>query len=189
MEMRRHHGPLVVTIGNQFPDGPKLGAEIGVWDGKLSEVLLRSFPDLHLYMIDPWELLSYNATMPGTKEQYIAARNTAEERTRFAENRRTILQAFSPQVIRTISRRDFDFVFIDGGHLYEEVHPDIAGNDDGPGWWEMVRPGGLFSGHDYNGKGDRRRGWGVKRAVDEWAEKVGQQVQTPGGLVWWMKKT
>jgi len=39
--------------------------------------------------------------------------------------------------------------------------------------------------HYYNGMGDKRRGWGVKRAVDERFE---DSVNIANGLVWWVEK-
>lgn len=50
-----------------------------------------------------------------------------------------------------------DMVFIDGDHRYKEVVKDIKKA------YELLKPGGLISGHDYN-----HPDWpGVKRAVDE----------------------
>ena len=49
-----------------------------------------------------------------------------------------------------------DFVFIDAGHMYEEVKEDISL------WLPKVKPGGVISGHDYSNK------WpGVAAAVNE----------------------
>lgn len=166
-----------------------LGAEIGVWDGKLSEVLFRSFPNLSLIMVDPWELHGGdNPTMPGTEQQYIDAKATAKSRTEQWDARRIIIQGFSPACIEKVAESTaaiaigIDFVFIDGDHMYDGVKADIMG------WWNLLKPGAVLSGHDYDGKGDRRHGWGVKRAVDEWASIHNLEVHTPGGLVWWMIK-
>lgn len=52
---------------------------------------------------------------------------------------------------------DFDFIFLDAMHTYEDVKADIAR------WWPRVRPGGVMAFHDYS-HGDFP---GVKQAVDE----------------------
>jgi len=72
-----------------------------------------------------------------------------------------------------------DFVFIDANHMYEPVKEDIEA------WYPLIRKDGIISGHDYNGMGDKRRGWGVKRAVDE---RFGNNVNVLPGLVWWADK-
>jgi predicted O-methyltransferase YrrM len=55
-----------------------------------------------------------------------------------------------------------DMVFIDGDHRYETVVRDIKKA------LELVRPGGIISGHDYD-----HPGWpGVKKAVDEFFGEV-----------------
>ena len=186
--MRRHHGPVCeMIIQNLGKDAHMVGAEIGVWDGKLSRVLLNAFPNLTLIMIDPWELHGgNNPTMPGTEDQYKEAKGTAASRTEQWKDRRIIRQGFSPDCISdltaAIKLAQLDWVFIDGDHMYDGVRADILG------WWPLIRPGGILSGHDYDGKGDRRHGWGVKRAADEFAAEHGMEVHTPGGLVWWCKK-
>jgi hypothetical protein len=168
-------------------DAQMVGAEIGVWDGKLSETLFKTFPNLTLIMIDPWELHGGdNPTMPGTKDQYEGARNAAASRTEQWKDRRIVRQGFSPDVISdlvpAIRLSRLDWAFIDGDHMYDGVAADIQG------WWPLIRRGGVLSGHDYAGKGDRRHGWGVQRAVDEFARANELEVHLPGGLVWWIKK-
>jgi predicted O-methyltransferase YrrM len=52
---------------------------------------------------------------------------------------------------------DFDVVFIDGCHQYNEVRDDIHR------WWQKIRPGGLLVNHDYH-----HPDWpGVTQALDE----------------------
>lgn len=68
----------------------------------------------------------------------------------------------------------FDMVFLDAMHTYEDVKADIAR------WYPRVRPGGLMVFHDY-GHGDFP---GVKQAVDE---LFGPQQNTVGTLAWMVK--
>lgn len=54
-------------------------------------------------------------------------------------------------------RSNFDFIFIDGDHRYEEVKHDIIES------LPLLKVGGTLAGHDYN-----QKDWpGVTRAVDE----------------------
>lgn len=61
----------------------------------------------------------------------------------------------------------FDFVYIDGCHLYESVAADLAA------WRGLVSPDGIIAGHDYDPGHP-----GVVRAVDEFAARFGLTVYT-----------
>lgn len=56
-----------------------------------------------------------------------------------------------------LAGRDFDMIFIDAMHTYEEVRADIHR------WWPRVKHGGIFVMHDY-GHADFP---GVQQAADE----------------------
>jgi predicted O-methyltransferase YrrM len=66
----------------------------------------------------------------------------------------------------------FDFVFLDAMHTYEDVKSDIER------WWPRVRNGGTMAFHDY-GHHDFP---GVKQAVDERFGPLSQVVITLGWL-------
>ena len=53
----------------------------------------------------------------------------------------------------------FDFVFIDGGHKYEECYNDAIV------WYKQLKPGGIMAFHDYESKIQVLES--VKRAVDD----------------------
>jgi hypothetical protein len=61
-----------------------------------------------------------------------------------------------------------DWVYIDADHHYDSVKADLWA------WFPKVRPGGILAGHDYTNE----FGWGVKRAVDEFANVLGYFVNT-----------
>lgn len=66
-----------------------------------------------------------------------------------------------------------DLIYIDGAHDYEAVTADLVA------WWRHLKPGGIFSGHDFETKADDGF-WGpieVERAVTEWAGKKGLPIQ------------
>ena len=183
--MRRHAKSLVRVLTLQLGrENVRFGAEIGVWRGELSADLLRSFPDLYLFMIDLWEPI-VDSSMHD-KDNSIAAMHeameAAHENTAFAADRRQLWKGASTVEAAGFSDRAFDFVFLDADHFYESTRPDLHA------WWPKVRDGGIMAGHDYNGVGDRRKGWGVKRAVDEFFGQFGLEVHVESGLVWWARK-
>jgi len=177
--MKRHAKSLVNLLKNHFGTlRPIVGAEIGVWRGELSVDLLSSLHNLTLWMIDPWEkLLEGTPTMPKQFEEVVAARWQAIKSTQFSK--RVVLIEESVKAAAQIKHTRFEFVFIDGNHMYESVRDDITA------WAPLVKQNGIICGHDYNGIGDRRCGWGVKRAVDE---AFGDRVQVLLGNVWWVVK-
>lgn len=146
------------------PLNPKLGVEVGVHRGALSETLLKAFPDMRLLMIDPylphWQYPD--------QEQF---RREAYQRTK---NLNAVYLYLSSIDAAAKVNGDFDFVFLDADHAYESVRDDLVA------WWPHVRTGGLFCGHDYL-KDDIP---GVTRAVDEWALESGAQVFANDGNIW-----
>ena len=179
--MKRHAKSLITLLTDHFGKVKRItGAEIGVWRGELSECLLTQIPRLTLYMVDPWESLDVvNPTMRKHLDEVIAAREEAESRT--CMRRRVVYQMTSLQAASDFTRlkKQVHFAFIDACHMYESVR------DDNAAWFPLVKPNGIICGHDYNGVGDRRCGWGVKRAVDE---AFGDMVQALPGNVWWVVK-
>lgn len=142
----------------RLPDGPVVGAEIGVWRGYMSYALLCR-PDLILFMVDSW------LGIEGFGEQYSPrvqdeCKANALEITKYAGARRQVLHQDSKDAARGMKDKSLDFVFIDADHSYNGCKSDI-------GYWKSkVKDGGLIGGHDY---ANPRFPFGeeVKKAVDE----------------------
>ncbi len=161
---------------------PMLGAEVGVWEGGLSETLLRSFRTLTLRMVDRYILYLPGGTGTLSKVKTQAEMHTAMvkalDRTEFAAHRRILMVGKSDYIGRIQPEGILDFVFIDADHSREAVYRDLDA------WLPVVRKGGLVSGHDYGG----RRQPGVARAVDEFAERWGIEVRVAAEKIWWFVK-
>ena len=143
---------------------PIVGAEVGVFRGNTSEVLLSEFPELSLWMVDPWAPFEGESRFDKSRQpDFDESMDAALFWTEFAKRRRYVLRQASPEAAERFCEGSLDFVFIDGNHLYEHVVADIAA------WWPKLRQGGLLTGHDYAVYGDATGKWGVKRAVDEFA--------------------
>lgn len=131
------------------------GAEIGVYDGRYSEILCQTIPNLELLAVD-----SYSGRHKITID-------TA--RARLEPFKATLVTKSSMEVVKDIPDESLDFVFIDADHTYEYVRDDIRE------WSNKVRPGGIVSGHDYyvTRLGNR----GVVDAVDEYVKERGYELK------------
>ncbi len=80
---------------------------------------------------------------------------------------------FSHEAAQHVPDGTLDFIFIDANHDYEYVKQDLEV------WAPKVRPGGIFSGHDY-------RWEGVSRAVQEYSEthSIDAYITPPTSDIW-----
>ncbi len=175
------------------------GVEIGVHRGELSAALLRTFPQLFMIMVDPWESYPlehpYRVSGDGcaklTERQQAENQLAAFKATEFAESRRKIHATTSVKAATLFSTLHdtldsgfdgrFDFVFVDGDHTLEAVQSDIAA------WWPLVKPGGLLAGHDIDHPRDARGLWGVRRAVEQHQDATGVPVNVRWSCWWFVK--
>lgn len=141
---------LHVTVGDRCPHvcgsntredlcqlfaklGYKIGAEIGVLRGLMSECICLSNPTVHLICVDPWST-SYSRRANG---YYQRTQN------RLAKYDVEFKRITSAEAAPTVPDRSLDFVYIDALHDYDNVALDLRL------WSQKVRVGGIVSGHDY----------------------------------------
>ena len=136
---------------------------------------------MYLVMVDPY--LPYEDKL-GRKpvDDIMDAMKEAVAETTFAADRRRFLLMSSLQSAVFFRDGFFDFVYIDADHSEEAVTSDFGL------WCPKVREGGLLGGHDYNGVGDKKGRFGVKKAVDKATEVKGLEVHTTHQNVWYIKK-
>ena len=127
------------------------GAEVGVWDGRMSEQLLRELDNLILVCVDRWEppgeddsyYHSGSTIARSEKEAYNKAYQLYKNRTKYFSDR--IIELIFDSVFASYNIEDeiLDFAFLDGDHSYEGVTRDIKA------WLPKVKIGGYIGGHDY----------------------------------------
>ena len=184
--MRKHARSLVQILTQHFGVGNvRFGAEVGVWRGELSADLLRTFPELCLVMVDLWKPFGDSAmhNKDNNASAMLEALEDAKRNTSFAKGRSIIVHCLSEGAATDWEDEEMNFVFVDADHFYESVRADLHA------WWSKVQSNGIMAGHDYNGMGDRRKGWGVKRAVDEFFGAMGITVHVEPGRIWWVSKS
>jgi len=150
-----------------------IGAEIGVHKGGFSAQILRTVSPKELHLVDPWKYEEsdlykkalYGGKARGGQSEMDARCNAVCAR--FDSNVRAgqvvIHRGDSSSVLSGFPNDYFDWIYIDGNHLYEYVKQDLEMS------FHKVKPGGLITGDDY-----AYAGWwqgGVKRAVDEFIEE------------------
>lgn len=163
--------------------------EVGTAEGRLAEWLLSRRCDVHLIVVDNWQLPSrqperYRATgdvNTQISDGRMAARPELVRRKLavFGERVRVIQL---PSVDAANSMRDESqaVVFIDADHSREAVTEDIAA------WWPKVKPGGWLGGHDYANPDPRFR-FGVTAAVDEFVVERRLELELDDNLTWWIR--
>ena len=150
-----------------------IGAEIGVHTGEFSAVMLTRLAPQELHLIDPWRHETaalykkawYGGQARGgqaemdARYQAVCARFASE----IQAGRVIIHRECSAPALRQCAAAQFDWIYIDGNHLYEFVKQDLELA------FQKVKPGGFICGDDYTS-----RGWwrgGVKKAVDEFVQE------------------
>ena len=161
---------LLEYCNNKYPNG--IVVEIGVASGCFTKQILASYPLLSkLYMIDSWQYQK-----EGYEDSCNLPQETQDERYNqilkdFTYEPRAIpVRAWSLDAVNNFENQTIDFLYLDANHSYEACIQDLTA------WYPKVKKGGIFAGHDYmEGNG---RGHGVKKAVDEFAEKHGLKINT-----------
>jgi predicted O-methyltransferase YrrM len=91
-------------------------------------------------------------------------------------DRFVLIRDFSDNVVDRFKDGEFDFIFIDGLHTYEQLTKDCHN------YYSKVKDGGIFSGHDYETIP------GVHQAVLEFAPTKTDKVLTTECDVWYWYK-
>jgi hypothetical protein len=150
-------------------------AEIGVWEGDYSALILDKNPS-ELHLIDPWIHQDYPVEDKKDLRIYCCKQEEMER----VYNRVVERLSHDPRVkihrkfsIETkFPKKYFDWVYIDGNHSYENVLEDL---------WHylpLMKSGGLLCGDDYAElQSDPHANGGPERAVKEFIEATGYKVE------------
>lgn len=161
--------------------GFKVGAEVGVCDGRFSQELCKTIPGLKIYCIDAWKAYSDNS-QDGSQQQLNKSLRVALERLK--NFNATIIMKWSLDAVKDVNEM-LDFVYIDCNHKFDYAMEDIIA------WSRKVRKGGIVSGHDYLNIKD----FGVIPAVDIYTKIHGYKLNVTGSIMdgrnfspsWWFQ--
>ena len=132
-----------------------VGAEIGVYKGEATNIILEKANVSKLYCIDNFSC----ANGRNIKELFKIYTHKHAQKITLLEG-----DSCSEPTLSRITEA-LDFVYIDAGHTYEKCKTDIES------YSHLLKENGVLMGHDY----DRD---GVKQAVDEYAANNGLMVET-----------
>jgi len=150
---------------------PKGGrcAEIGVWEGDFSAEIYNITKPRELVLIDPWDLLAEQTDMHHHSQHSQAEMMRAKYDQIMSTLGRipncVVRKGFSVEVLESYPDGYFDWVYLDGNHLYDYVLQDILVAK------RKVRPGGIIAGDDLYWKNDGRMH--VREAVREAMRQFG----------------
>ena len=149
-----------------------VGVEIGTAGGHNALTLLSCLDIKKLYCVDPFaEFWNDEWVIRSNKDTGQMARNTLKK----FKDKVIFVKEFSEKAIGHIPS-DLDFVYIDGGHEYEQVKKDIDL------YYSKVRAGGVMGGHDFGGF------VGVVKAVQEFADRYDYNIFLGRDGDWWIIK-
>jgi len=144
-------------------DGYSSFAEIGVYQGDFSELVLSIINPSWLVLIDPYKE-SNNEYKNGLKVAYsnqedykIVVRKFSRQ---ISKGGVSIYSLNSEYAVQLFPDLYFDFVYHDASHLYEDVIRDLVQ------WERKVKVNGLICGHDYI----KHEDFGVIEAVDKFCD-------------------
>ncbi len=171
-------GKALVAVGDPQPKV----AEVGVAVGELSAYLLKNYPTLHLWMVDPWQYMPEYMQWLGlrsksrlsSQEAWDNVYAAAVKTTAFAADRRTILRMKSVEGAQRIPDNSLSFVLIDAEHTRPAVLADCQA------LWPKLRAGGCLAGDDLCIAR-------VKYAAVDWGKERGLEMEQ-SGKIWWFWK-
>ena len=143
-------------------------AEIGVFWGVFSRLILKMVQPKKLHLIDPWR---YQDDPLFARSNYGSGRGKSQDNMDMIYQR--IVKKFGQQPNVQIHRSPslecvesfpdnyFDWIYVDGDHRYEGVRKDLEM------YYSKVKPGGFVAGDDYARKKTNWTQDGVTRAVDD----------------------
>lgn len=162
--------PMIKFIKKHFNSDEALtGVEIGVLHGHNACNILSHLTILKIFLIDPYANGSYTKDSRENKVYSMAQKNISRYK-----DKTVLIRKYSDDAADDIPL--VDFIYIDGDHSEKAVKSDIKL------YWNKVKPGGVFGGHDFH-----FRNMGVINAVLDFVKNNNLNLNVEG-YDWWVVK-
>lgn len=155
---------------NYYLQPGMVGAELGIFAGQFSEILLRTNPaclylvDIFIGKIGAGDRNGYNKTYRNMEIVYDILCEQYKH-----DKRVKLIKSTTAEFLTQLATNSLDFVYIDADHTYPAVMSDLHHS------LRVVKSNGFIMGHDYvSGPGYEQ--YGVIQAVDEFCAKHGFQI-------------
>lgn len=135
---RTQFGQLLIHLGLTGD-----AVEIGVAEGRHSEVLIRQLAITKLYMIDAWDHLNQSGDGGYPQSWHDNNLKESHERVESFKEKAVFLKGLSRQMIREIPDDSLVLAYIDGDHSYQGCLNDLTDI------YQKVKTGGVIALHDY----------------------------------------
>ena len=135
-----------------------VGAEIGVFEGQFSKIILDTIKPKEFYLVDLFEGEMCSGDKNGENIKYIDLEKSYNNLTKLYSTNSAIkfFKGKSEIFLRELPDSYLDFIYIDGDHSYNGCKIDLELAKT------KVKKGGIIAGHDYCNMFT-----GVVAAVDE----------------------
>lgn len=156
--MHKYQGKPIITRQDLAKIARGTAVELGVAKGEFSEEILQNPRVERLYSIDRW----------GNDGQHNDVEYAATvKRLERYEDRSIIIRRPFDEAVQMFNPV-FDFVYIDG-----YAHTGQEGGRTLEQWWPLLKPLGIFAGHDYHSR------WPLTvEVVDAFVERNGLKMYT-----------
>lgn len=142
------------------------GAEIGVFTGEYSALLLAKWAGSLVWGIDPFIAYPAEEWRDGCNRSDLPEIGVKVTE-RFKDHPRyNLIKQPSLDTVKDFDDGQLDFAYIDSNHRYESVRDDLKA------WWPKVHSGGVIGLHDFYQRDDDAQLANVARAVWEFCYEI-----------------
>lgn len=138
-------------------------AEVGVFRGQYSKIILRDLQPTELKLIDAWRVfgaVEYDDAMNSrSPEQWLQMYENVKAK--FKDRPEVeVIRELSTKAAARFPNGYFDFIYLDANHGFEAVLLDLKA------WEPKLRAGGIMAGHDWGWRAkEQAQHPGVRKAV------------------------